>query len=96
MSSQLQSFIISNFMNISILNLPRHTTEAQLVQAFKEYGVVESCDIVMDKQTGKSKGFGFIKMPNQDEANAAIAALHGKRFDGNIIRVKISSKEYNI
>ncbi len=77
-------------MNISVLNLPRETTEAQLARVFREYGAVESCDIVMDKQTGKSKGFGFIQMLNEDEANAAIADLHGKRFDGNIIRVKAS------
>lgn len=80
-------------MNVSILNLPRHTTEAQLARAFRAYGEVESCDIVMDKQTGKSKGFGFIKMLNEDDAKAAIADLHGKRFDGNIIRVKASNKE---
>lgn len=75
-------------MNINILNLPRHTTEAQLVKVFEAYGVVESCDIVLDKQTGKSKGFGFVVMPNEKEANAAIAGLHGKRFEGNVLRVK--------
>ena len=75
-------------MNISILNLPRHTTEAQLFKAFRAFGAVKSCDIVLDRQTGKSKGFGFVEMPNEDEANAAIAGLHGRRFDGNVIRVK--------
>ncbi len=75
-------------MNISILNLPRHVTKADLAQVFKAYGTVESCDIVLDNQTGTSKGFGFVEMPNEKEGNAAIADLHGTRFDGNIIRVK--------
>jgi len=76
-------------MNITILNLSRDTTSTHLIKLFTPYGTVQSCDIVMDKQTGLSKGFGFIKMLNDEEANAAITALNGKKIGGNIIRVRI-------
>ncbi len=79
-------------MNISILNLSRQTTTAHLIKLFKTYGAVESCDIVTDKQTGQSKGFGFITMLDEDEAEAAIICLHGTKFGGNIIRVKAANK----
>ncbi|MFT4718429.1 MAG: RNA recognition motif-containing protein [Rickettsiales bacterium] len=79
-------------MNINILNLSRKITVEELSELFKAYGMVESCDIVVDKQSGKSKGFGFVKMLNHDEANDAIKSLHGKKIDGNKIRVKISNK----
>ncbi len=80
-------------MDITILNLSRQTTAAQIVQLFKNYGSVESCNIVMDKVSGGSKGFGFIKMLNEREAIDAITNLHGTKFDGNIIRVKAANKE---
>ena len=79
-------------MNIIILNLSRETTKKDLIALFKEHGTVESCDLVMDKQTGKSKGFGFIKMSSDSESDAAIKSLHGKNVDGNKIRVKVSTK----
>lgn len=79
-------------MNITILNLPRDTTTAHLIKLFSTYGKVQSCDIVMDKQTGTSKGFGFVAMLNDEEANAAIAGLHGKKIGGNNIRVKAANK----
>ncbi len=79
-------------MNITILNLSRETTTAHLLKVFRNYGEVESCNIVMDQKTGLSKGFGFVEMSNEDEANAAIASLHGKKFGGNIIRVKAANK----
>lgn len=79
-------------MNIIILNLSRKIREEALTKLFKEHGAVESCNIVMDKVTNKSKGFGFVEMPNEDEANAAIKALNGSEVDGSKIRVKISTK----
>lgn len=75
-------------MNITILNLSRDTTAEELFELFTQYGTVQSCDIVMDKQTNSSKGFGFVKMLNDEEANDAITAIHGKNFGGNKIRVK--------
>ena len=79
-------------MNITILNLSRKTTAAELIKLFTPYGAVQSCDIVIDKNSGLSKGFGFIEMLNNEEASAAIIGLHGKNVGGNKIRVKISNK----
>lgn len=78
-------------MNITILNLPRTTTEKELTKLFTPYGTVQSCDIVMDKQSGLSKGFGFIKMLNDEEGHAAIKGLHGTNVGINKIRVKVST-----
>ena len=75
-------------MNINLLNLSRDTTQEELIDLFEVYGTVESCDIVMDKQSGKSKGFGFIKMSNNEESTAAIKNLHGRKIGGNKIKVK--------
>jgi len=77
-------------MNITILNLARDTTAEHLIKLFTPYGTVQSCDIVMDKQSGLSKGFGFIKMLNDEEANAAITSLNGKKIGGNKIRVRLA------
>jgi RNA recognition motif-containing protein len=79
-------------MNIIVLNLSRKTTAADLIELFKFYGPVESCNIVMDQQTGESKGFGFVKMTGDDESEAAILRLHGTKVDGYKIRVKASDK----
>ncbi len=76
-------------MNITVLNLSRKTKAEHLIKLFTPYGTVQSCDIVVDKETGLSKGFGFVKMLNDDEASAAITSLNGKNFGGNKIRVKL-------
>ncbi len=54
----------------------------------ESHGTVQSCTLVLDKETGSSKGFGFVEMPEQAEAEAAITALNGKNVGGNKIRVK--------
>ncbi len=79
-------------MIINILKLSRKTTKSELVELFEKYGKVESCDIVMDHQRGQSKGFGFINMPNDDEANAAIKNLHESVFGGKRIKVKAATQ----
>lgn len=75
-------------MKILIRDLARTTTEEELREMFEVYGSVQSCSLVMDKETGGSKGFGFIEMPRPGEANAAIKNLNGKLVVGNKIRVK--------
>ena len=75
-------------MKILIRNLARTTTETELQTLFEAYGVVQSCNLVMDKETGKSKGFGFIEMPKPGDAKAAMKSLNGKDIAGNKIRVK--------
>jgi len=75
-------------MKILIRNLARTTTEIELRKIFEAHGPVQSCSLVMDKKTGKSKGFAFIEMPRPGDAKAAVKTLNGKDVAGNIIRVK--------
>jgi len=79
-------------MNVTILNLPRTTTQKELINLFAQYGKIEACNIVMDNKTGLSKGFGFVEMLNDEEANAAITSLNNSNFGGKRIRVKTSNK----
>lgn len=69
-------------------SLDRAVKQAELLELFKPYGTVESCVIVMDEATGKSKGFGFVEMPNPREAIKAIKGLNTLRVRGMGIRVK--------
>ena len=71
-------------------NLAYATTDDALKTAFAAYGEVTSARVVTDRMTGRSKGFGFVEMPNEDEANAAVAALNGHELDGRSIRVNPS------
>jgi len=75
-------------MKLLIRDLSRETTEAAIRTLFEAHGTVQSCALVMDKESGASKGFGFIEMPKQGEAKAAIKTLNGKEIDGSKIRVK--------
>lgn len=75
-------------MKLLIRNLARTTTEASLKTLFQAHGIVQSCNLVLDKQTSESKGFGFVEMPKQGDAKAAIKNLNGKDIDGSKIRVK--------
>jgi RNA recognition motif-containing protein len=75
-------------MNILIRNLERSVTEAELTDLFKPFGKVQSATVVLDAATGKSKGFGFVEMPNGREAIKAIKALNTLKVKGMGIRVK--------
>jgi RNA recognition motif-containing protein len=75
-------------MKLLIRNLARTTTEQELREMFAAYGRVQSCTLVMDSKTGKSKGFGFIEMPKPGEAKAALKNLNGLELSGHKIRVK--------
>jgi RNA recognition motif-containing protein len=74
-------------MNIYVGNLSYGMTEDALRQAFSAHGTVESARIIKDRDTGQSKGFGFIEMPNQQEAEAAIKELDGADLGGRKLRV---------
>jgi RNA recognition motif-containing protein len=74
-------------MNLYVGNLPYRITEDQLRAAFEEYGQVSSCTIIKDKVTGQSKGFGFLEMPEPEEAEAAINNLNGRDLMGRKINV---------
>lgn len=75
-------------MKLIVRNLARTTTQESLNALFTEIGSVQSCSIVMDKATNKSKGFGFVEMPKNGEAKIAISKLNNIELDGVKIRVK--------
>lgn len=75
-------------MNIYVGNLPHETTEDQLKQTFEAFGEVASVNLVKDKHTGESRGFGFVQMPNQDEGKAAIAGMNGNDSLGRELKVE--------
>jgi len=75
-------------MKLLIRNLSRDTSEASLRAMFSDIGLVQSCNLVMDKVTNKSKGFAFVEMPKVGEAKIAISRLNGSDLDGSKIRVK--------
>lgn len=74
-------------MNIYVGNLPYSVTDNDLKEAFSAFGEVSSVSLVTDKFSGQSKGFGFVEMPSNSEADAAIKALNEKPFKGRNIKV---------
>ena len=68
-------------------NLDYGVTDSVLEQMFAAHGTVESAQVIMDRDTGRSKGFGFVEMKTDQEAQAAIAALNGKEVDGRSLTV---------
>ena len=75
--------------NLYVGNLPHSTTEAELRNVFEPHGAVEKVTLVTDRETGRSRGFGFVEMTNATEADKAIAALNGTDLGG---RLKSSSE----
>ncbi len=75
-------------MKILVRNLERIVAEAELLELFKQYGTVASCNLILDAATGKSKGFAFVEMPHAREAIKAIKGLNTLRLHGTGIRVK--------
>ncbi len=74
-------------MNIYVGNLNYKAEESLLKEKFSEYGTVDSVKIIQDRETGKSKGFGFIEMPDNQEASQAIETLNGADFMGRTMVV---------
>jgi len=74
-------------MNIYVGNLPWEITEDELREAFAAFGEVESARIITDRMTGRSRGFGFVEMPNKEEGKAAVAEMDGKALKGRNIKV---------
>jgi RNA recognition motif-containing protein len=68
-------------------NLSYATTSSDLEQLFAQHGTVQSAEVISDRETGRSKGFGFVQMGSDDEAQAAIAALNGQEADGRPLTV---------
>ena len=74
-------------MNIYVGNLDYEVNDYDLAEIFEEYGIVSSSKIIMDKFTGRSKGFGFVEMNDHDEAKNAISKLNGTTFENREIVV---------
>ena len=74
-------------MNLYVGNLAYVTTDAELRQAFAAFGDVKSARVIFDRDTGRSRGFGFVEMATRDAGEAAIAALGGTELQGRRIRV---------
>ena len=74
-------------MNIYVANILFTVTESELRKQFEEFGEVDSVKIILDKETRKSRGFGFVEMPNAAEANAAISSLNGTDMGGRVLAV---------
>ncbi len=77
-------------MKILVRNLDRLVTDAEVLDLFKAYGKVDSCVVVKDAKTGKSKGFGFVEMSNPREAIKAVKGLNTLKVKGSGIKVKVA------
>lgn len=77
-------------VKIYVGNLPYSVTDSSLESNFSEFGSVSSAKVMMDRETGRSKGFGFVEMASAEVAQAAITALHGMSVDGRSIVVNLA------
>jgi cold-inducible RNA-binding protein len=73
--------------NLYVGNLPHSTTEAELRTVFEPYGALEKVSLVTDRETGRSRGFGFVEMTDASEAEKAIAALNGSELGGRTLTI---------
>jgi RNA recognition motif-containing protein len=77
-------------MNIYVSNLSYNSTSESLQTLFEEYGTVTSANIIMDRETGRSRGFGFVEMPEDQEGQRAIDELNDTNFEGKTISVNVA------
>ena len=77
-------------MNIYVSHLSYNTTSESLKELFAEYGEVTSANVIMDKYTGNSRGFGFVEMPDNAEGQRAIDELNETEFEGKTINVSVA------
>ena len=76
--------------NIYVGNISFQCSDTDLEQLFAQFGQVDRANVVIDRQTGRSRGFGFVEMPNDEEAQKAIAELNGKEVDGRALTVNVA------
>ncbi len=80
-------------MNIYVGNLSYRVEEEDLKAAFEQYGEVTSTRIIIDRETGKSKGFAFVEMTDEEAANTAVVSLEGSEFEGRNLRVSVANEK---
>lgn len=77
-------------MKLFVAGFPYDVDDQELQEMFEAYGTVASAKVIMDRETGKSRGFGFVEFPNDGEAEAAIKALNGGSLEGRELTVKVA------
>jgi RNA recognition motif-containing protein len=82
-------------MKLYVGNLSFNTSTQDLDQLFSEFGTVQSSNIIEDRETGRSRGFGFVEMSSKEEGENAIAALNGKEVDGRELKVNEAKPQAN-
>lgn len=82
-------------MNMYVSNLSFHTTESDLRKLFESYGQVASTKVITDRETGRSRGFGFVEMASNDEASEAMSKLNGKEIEGRNLSVSVAREKEN-
>jgi RNA recognition motif-containing protein len=80
-------------MNIYVSNLSFNTGDSELSDLFSQYGTVSSVKVIMDRETGRSRGFGFVEMPSDAEGKEAMAALNNKELEGRAMSVTIAREK---
>ena len=82
-------------MNMYVSNLSFHTTDEDLRKLFTQYGTVSSAKVITDRETGRSRGFGFVEMESSKEANDAMKNLDNKEIEGRPISVTVAREREN-
>ncbi len=77
-------------MNIYVSNISWGTKSESLYELFSQFGEVASANIITDRETGRSRGFGFVEMPDDEQGQTAIDALNGKEFEGKNLNVNVA------
>lgn len=80
-------------MNMYVSNLSFHTLDDDLRKLFEPFGSVSSAKVITDRETGRSRGFGFVEMDSDDEANAAMKGLNNKDIDGRAMSVSVAREK---
>jgi RNA recognition motif-containing protein len=80
-------------MNMYVSNLSFHTAEDELRKLFEEFGAVSSAKVITDRETGRSRGFGFVEMASDDEAKEAMKNLNNKEVEGRAMSVTVAREK---
>ncbi len=80
-------------MNMYVSNLSFHTKDDDLRKMFEQFGLVSSAKVISDRDTGRSRGFGFVEMDSEDEGNAAIKGLNNKEVEGRAMSVTVAREK---